>query len=287
MGQEFAKKSQLIVGDVFPPMSTDFTQPRRTKLKRTSCWRPDLARTNVGMPCCHGWRTMTNSLQNPVPPFSGTTRSTLLGLCAIVAAAAALRTWAACDEFWLDEMWSLMAFTRIPHSFWDIFTFHHDNNHYFITLWMDVVGPAQRNWFVYRIPSVAASSGTVLLAGWIARRWGRFASFVATLLTASSFVLIVYGSEARGYALAGFFSLLAFLALDRYLASYRVVPALGFAVATLLGVLSHLTFVQFYCGGVGLVAAVDQGRALLATGLVASPSGARVAGCIFRCPVCH
>lgn len=166
----------------------------------------------------------------------------------IILAAVTARVWAAQDEFWLDEIWSLLAFTRIPHSFWDIFTFHHDNNHYLVTMWMDVVGPAQRKWFVYRIPSVAAGSGTVLLAGWIARRWGRFAAFVATLLTASSFVLIVYGSEARGYALAGFFSLLAFLALDRYLASYRIISALGFAAATLLGVVSHLTFVQFYCG---------------------------------------
>ena len=59
-------------------------------------------------------------------------------------------------------------------------------------------------------------------------------------------MLIVYASEARGYALEGFFALAAFLALDRYLARPSIWANLIFALSSVLGILSHLTFVEFY-----------------------------------------
>ena len=70
----------------------------------------------------------------------------------------------------------------------------------------------------------------------------------AALLTGCSFVLVLYASEARGYALAGFFALAAFLALKRYVATPTVWTALAFGLATVLGVLGHLTCVQCYLG---------------------------------------
>ena len=149
-----------------------------------------------------------------------------------------------------------------------------------------VICGRQANWFVYRIPSVLAGVGTVALAARAARRWGWLAAGVACLLTGSSYMLIVYASEARGYALAGFFALAAFLLLDRFLRARvagRVTqtetprdkeaakatvtadaspagdsvttferfatPAL-FGLCVVLGVLSHLTFIQFYAGAV-------------------------------------
>jgi hypothetical protein len=108
----------------------------------------------------------------------------------------------------------------------------------------------QRNWFIYRVPSVVAGTGTVALAAQIARRWGSFATVVAASLTGTSFVLIFYASEARGYALSGFFALAAFLALDRYLATRSIWANAQFALTTVLGTLAHLTFVQFYVGAV-------------------------------------
>lgn len=180
-----------------------------------------------------------------VEQLSPPTRYALVGLIVI---ATALRAWAARDEFWLDEIWSLMAFTRAPYTWTNVFTFHHDNNHYLITLWMNLIGSDCRNWVVYRLPSIAAGMGTVILAAATAARWGRAAMLAAALCTASSFVLVLYGSEARGYALCGFFSLIAFLALDRHLRTSGVGAAAVFVAATMLGVLSHLTFVQFYFG---------------------------------------
>jgi uncharacterized protein YfiM (DUF2279 family) len=47
---------------------------------------------------------------------------------------------------------------------------------------------------------------------------------------------------------AGCFALAAFLALDRYLARGSLWAGAFFAITTILGTLSHLTFVQFYIG---------------------------------------
>ena len=170
------------------------------------------------------------------------------GLAAVLIAAAVVRFVAARDEFWLDEIWSLLAFARTIKSPLDVFTLHHDNNHYLITLWMYFVGPQQRNWLIYRIPSLVAGIGTVALAAQVGRRWGTFATLAASIVTGASYVLIVYASEARGYALAGFFALVAFLALDRFLATRSSAANLLFVVACVLGFLSHLTFIEFYFG---------------------------------------
>lgn len=170
-------------------------------------------------------------------------------LAIIVLAATAVRIWAAQDELWMDEIWTLLSLGRNVHSPWGILTAHHDNNHYLITFWMYFVAP-QRNWFIYRLPSVVAGTGTVILAPLVVRRWGAVAQFAATLLTGSSFVLIYYASEARGYALAGCFALIAFLAMERFLAKRSWGACVTFAFATALGTLSHLTFVQFYIGAV-------------------------------------
>lgn len=174
-------------------------------------------------------------------------RPSLVALGVILLLAAAVRVWAAQDELWLDEIWTLLAIGRNLNSIPDIFTAHHDNNHYLVTLWMYLTTP-QHNWVVYRVPSLIAGIGTVALAAQIALRWGRFAALTAAALCATSFVLIFYASEARGYALAGFFSLAALLALDRYLARPTLPIALLFGLLCVLGTLSHLTFVQFYAG---------------------------------------
>jgi hypothetical protein len=171
----------------------------------------------------------------------------MLGVAALVVAGMVVRIWAAQDEFWLDEIWSLVVFARTIKSPLDIFTLHWDNNHYLVTFWMYLV-KAEANWFVYRIPSVVAGTGTVVLAALIAQRWGAFATFAATALSATSYFLIQYASEARGYAAAGFFALAAFLALDRYLAKRSVWTNISFGLASVLGLLSHLTFVHFYLG---------------------------------------
>jgi hypothetical protein len=182
----------------------------------------------------------------PAPPTLPWPRGLIAAVALLVVAATIVRLWAAQDQLWMDEIWSLIVFASDAKSPLDIFTFHHDNNHYLNTLWMYVLGPYQKNWFWYRLPSVIAGVATVPLAAAIARRWGTFAAIAAAVLTSASYMLIVYASEARGYATAGCFALVAFLALDRWLSRPRARSGALFACATILGTLSHLTFVQFY-----------------------------------------
>ena len=72
------------------------------------------------------------------------------------------------DQFWMDEIWSLVVFCPRVKSSLDVLTLHHDNNHYLITLWMYLLGPLEKNWIVYRVPSIVAGIGTVALAAQIA-----------------------------------------------------------------------------------------------------------------------
>jgi hypothetical protein len=178
--------------------------------------------------------------------FLGLSRGVIAAIVVVVWVAAFVRLWASFDEFWMDEIWSLFQFADEARSPWDVFTFHHDNNHYLVTLWMYVLGVNQSNWTMYRVPSIVAGIGTVILASVIARRWGPVAATVAAILTGASYMLICMASEARGYALAGFFALAAFLALDRFLNNRSFWAGALFATTVILGTLSHLTFVDIY-----------------------------------------
>jgi hypothetical protein len=165
----------------------------------------------------------------------------------VVVIGAAVRVWAAQGDFWLDEVWSY-ARARTVDSPTAVFTqMRHDNNHHLMTLWLYFVGP-QENWTLLRLPSLVAGVGSVILSAWIARRWSKVAMLAAAILTASSYVLIIYSSEARGYALAGFFSLAGWLALLRYFAAGRWLSLLSFWLMASLGILSHLTALHFYVG---------------------------------------
>jgi hypothetical protein len=179
----------------------------------------------------------------------------LSGAIAIVALAAVLRVRAAHNDLWLDEIWSL-DFANLITSPWHVFTrIHHDNNHYLTTLWFYCIGP-QGNWLQYRILSIIAGIGTVILAGLIGRERNMASAFFAMALTTGSYVLILYSSEARGHASVIFFAFLSYYLLNRYLkearstrlrqATARQVTALLFSFSAVLGLLSHLIFLNFY-----------------------------------------
>src|SRR5205823_152187 len=88
--------------------------------------------------------------------------------------------------------------------------------------------------------------GSAALAGQILSRRGRPHAIAAMILVSVSYPLIVYSSEARGYAPMVFFVLMAVSAHERVLRS-RTWPALiAFWTAAILGMLSHLTFLHAY-----------------------------------------
>jgi hypothetical protein len=126
-----------------------------------------------------------------------------------------VRVFAAHNDLWFDEVWSLQMVRERVHSCADVFTnVKHSNNHHLCSLWMWLVGQNVSS-LVYRLPSVLASIGTIVLAGLIGLRESRFAGCIAIILTSWSYLLIHFGTEARGYSLAIFFALLAWYALQQ------------------------------------------------------------------------
>ncbi|MBV9617617.1 MAG: glycosyltransferase family 39 protein, partial [Verrucomicrobia bacterium] len=158
--------------------------------------------------------------------------------------AALIRIRAAFNDLWLDEIWSI-ELVRELHSALGVFTqTHHDNNHYLNSLFIYFFGQ-RGNWPGYRIPAEVFGIGTIVLAWLIGARHGKMTAFFSVLLVGFSYVLILYSSEARGYAPLIFFCFGCFLILHSFLEKPRWQLAALFSFAALLGLISHLTFLVF------------------------------------------
>jgi len=186
----------------------------------------------------------------------------------LIVVGAALRLAGMFDDFWLDEIWSLRI-ARSMRSVSDLLlspTARWDNNHPLITLVMYLTGE-RAAWWIWRIPSLLGGIGSIILAAVLLERTDRAAALLGTGMLALSYPLILYSSEARGYALAVFFALLALDAMDRCLRHFSAAAMLVFITACLLGILSHLTFIHAYAGifvwSVRRVGLSGKGRAAL------------------------
>lgn len=164
----------------------------------------------------------------------------------VLLASIALRGPGMLHDFWFDEAWSSLLVRELVSSPLDILTrVHIDNNHPLNSFFLYALGD-QTAWSVYRIPSFVLGIGAVILSGHIMSRRGRAHAVAAMILTGCSYPLIVYSSEARGYAPMIFFVLLAIDAHERYLVTREWLALTTFWVAAILGFLSHLTFVHAY-----------------------------------------
>jgi hypothetical protein len=159
-------------------------------------------------------------------------------LLAVLLIAVLLRIAAASNDLWLDEIWSLKLATGAT-SAADVFTgIHQDNNHYLNTLYLWLLGPAPSPITCRALAIVAGTLIVMLPAIYFC---DRVHMMTWALLSTPSFLLVLYSSEARGYAPAALFALLSLWAMvkrrDRL-----------FALFAVLGMLSHLTFVFVYAG---------------------------------------
>jgi hypothetical protein len=168
----------------------------------------------------------------------------------VMVVAVVARLWIVGDGFWLDEIWSWTRLEVID-SLWDVLTkreLKHDNNHPLISMWMHIVGDRD-SWVIYRIPSLVAGLITVFLA--MDRTRGVRGVVFPGAVFAVSFFMILYGTEARGYALAVCFALGAYRILERseteeFRLGYGA--AVGFWSLVIFGFLSHLIAVHFFAG---------------------------------------
>ena len=159
-----------------------------------------------------------------------------------------VRVLAAQNDLWFDEVWTLQLLRERVHSFGDVFTnVKHSNNHHLCSLWMWLVGQ-NASALMYRVPSVLASIGTVALAGFIGSRRSSLEGCIAVILTSWSYLLVHYGTEARGYSLAIFFALLAWYALQQFEERRSWIWTIVFWSAVVLGFLAHLEFAICFAG---------------------------------------
>ncbi len=179
------------------------------------------------------------------------TKGRLLVATVLVGLAAALRIPGLFTDFWLDEVWSLEAALAIDSPL-EVFTaIRTFNNHHLNSLFLFAIGERQLGeppWLIYRLPALMAGIGSVVLAGIIAGRRSQIAGWLALLLTGTSFPLIFYSSEARGYSLLVFFALLSLWLILRYdetgLNRYKY----AYWASSVLGFLSQLVYLFFFLG---------------------------------------
>jgi len=182
---------------------------------------------------------------------------------AIVLMAALLRLPGLFTELWLDEIRALSNVAAIG-SAAEVFTgIHHDSNHWLVSLWMYAVGRDAPFW-IYRLPSFLAGIAAVLLVGWLAEADGS-KRWLAMLMTATSFPLVFYSSEARGYALAALSGLALLSCLVRWTENGGMRWLTGYGFAASVGILSHLSFVLVLAAAV-VFSLVLAGRGRLSFG---------------------
>ncbi|MFO0918305.1 MAG: glycosyltransferase family 39 protein [Planctomycetaceae bacterium] len=163
--------------------------------------------------------------------------STIIGLFGLLMMVAAR------GDLWFDEILSVK-FAHLARNPMDVLlAIPHDNNHPLNTLFLYYV-PDGSPFPVYRLLSVAAGILSLVLAARFARReWGEPEAIGAVVLLGTSYPLLLYFSEARGYAPAICCGLWAYDQLSLRLRTIRWRHVLGFWAASVLGILSQSTFV--------------------------------------------
>ncbi|MBN8549573.1 MAG: hypothetical protein J0M12_09680, partial [Deltaproteobacteria bacterium] len=139
---------------------------------------------------------------------SKNTPAALFMLVLIVVLGIFLRFEASLKELWLDEIYSLVLLQPSTTAL-QIFSIAVDNNHYLNSLYLFYLG-AHASPLALHLPALLFAILTLILAVWICHRRGLLEGLLGAVVFSFSFVLVLYGSEARGYSSLLFFSLLCF-----------------------------------------------------------------------------
>ena len=159
----------------------------------------------------------------------------------IALAGLALRIAAAHGGLWTDEAWSVIYATQARDALGVFLRINHDNNHHLYSLWLQAIGPGASP-LLARVPAIVAGTLCVPVAALLMGRRSASAGFIAALLFAFSPMLVVLGSEARGYAMM-LLGALAMLLLVSDALDGRPARGANFwmAALALFGMLSHMT----------------------------------------------
>lgn len=177
-------------------------------------------------------------------------RSIYLILAPVLVLAIGLRLWAVGGDLWIDEIWSLnqISVARASENPIDwLALFFHSNTHPLNTLYLALIGPDASN-VSYRALSLLSGIAMVFMALWVGLKHSVAAGVVVTILFSLSYPLINYSGEARGYAPMMLCAIAAYGMLESYLERPNRKFLLGFVVASVLGLMAHLTFGVFLAG---------------------------------------
>ena len=133
------------------------------------------------------------------------------GLSCLLAVAAWLRLWCCRGELWLDEVWTWDISHKLTWPGGLFYQLQEENNHYINTLMVWLFRDLSGWWF--RLPAAmcgVASVGIAFRLGRTSPILPKLTGWLAAVLTAGSYLLVHYSSEARGYSYAVFFAALAF-----------------------------------------------------------------------------
>lgn len=169
----------------------------------------------------------------------------MLVLIGTVVVAAMLRVPGMFSDFWLDEIWTLTIANGLESPLDIVTSVRHSNNHHLNTLIFYLLGQ-QEHWLAYRVHSLLAGVGTVVLAWLVAARFGAVEPILAAGFTAVSYLGIHYSSEARGYAMAVFFAFLTLWAALRFADRRDGWSAALIWISACLGWLSHLSYIHAF-----------------------------------------
>lgn len=161
------------------------------------------------------------------------------GPAAVLAAALALRWPALRGDLWLDEVWSLRLARGAAGLRGVLFGIHHDNSTLLNTLWLRLCSGSDDPRLL-RAASLAAGLATVGLLSRDDEDPSR--GLLTGALAALSVPLVLFGTEARGYAAMMLCAVAAFRLLPRPGASSPR-RAAAFAAVAALGMFAHPLFV--------------------------------------------
>jgi hypothetical protein len=171
----------------------------------------------------------------------------VLAIAGIAVVAGGVRARGLFSDFWLDEIWSLNG-ALAARSWQDVFLhINLDNNHHLNTLYLFAMGDGASA-VQYRLLAFVCGVLSVVVASAIAARDGRGPGVVAALTFGSSYLLVFYSSEARGYAPVVLFSLLAWYIVQRHADRPGWSWILALSACTLAGAMAHRTFGFFLAG---------------------------------------
>ncbi len=180
----------------------------------------------------------------------------LAALGVVFLLSAALRVAASSGDLWLDEIMSLNA-ARGCQNILQIFSLNHDNNHLLNSVWLFLLSGVD-NPMLLRGFSLLSGFGTLfLLLTWPETRTRGaeggspltdtfdIERVLRMLMIGASYPLVLYDSEARGYATMMFGGLLAWRVL--WVGAFGFRAALIFWIGSGLCVLGHSSGVQWHC----------------------------------------